>query len=82
MSSIYSSVYKELKAKIEHLPEYNTKIAKSVWYRLDEEAIHDIILDNGVFWFEHYQHGKGMDQKEYNFLIKYLKNKGYKYLYE
>jgi hypothetical protein len=80
--SIYMQVYNELRAKIEHLPKYNTKIAKSVFNKLDEEAIYDIILDGNTFWFEHATYEQGMSNKQYQWLIKYLEQKGYRYLYE
>jgi len=80
--SIYMQVYNELRAKIEHLPKYNTKIAKSVFNKLDEEAIYDIILDGNTFWFEHATYGRGMSNAQYQWLIKYLEQKGYRYLYE
>ncbi len=79
--SIYMAVYNELKAKIEHLPKYNTKIAKSVFNKLDEEAIHDIILDNNTFWFEHATYETGLSNEQHKWLVKYLEQKGYKYLY-
>lgn len=75
-------IYDELKAKTEHLPKYNTKIAKSVFDALDREAIADIILDNNTFWFESYTTGNNCSNKQYEWLVKYLQNKGYKYLYE
>ena len=80
--SIYGMVYDELKSKIEHLPKYNTKIAKSVFDKLDREAIGDIILDGNTFWFESYTTGNNWSNKEHEWLVKYLKNKGYRYLYE
>ncbi len=79
--SIYMMVYNELKAKIEHIPKYNTKIAKSVFNKLDCEAIYDIILDNDTFWFEPATYGQGLNNNEYKWLIKYLEQHGYKYLY-
>lgn len=80
--SIYGMVYDELKAKIEHLPKYNTKIAKSVFDVLDREGIGDIILDNNIFWFESHLTGNDWNEKQRQWLIKYLNNKGYRYLYE
>ena len=79
--SIYSMIYNELKANIEHLPKYNTKIAKSVFNKLDTEAIYDIILDGDTFWFEPATYGQGLNHNEYKWLIKYLEQRGYKYLY-
>jgi hypothetical protein len=79
--SIYGMVFEELGAKIEHLPKFNTKIAKSVYDVLNREGIADIILDNNTFWFESYQIGNDWTEKERQWLIKYLTNKGYKYLY-
>ncbi len=79
--SIYGMVYDELKANIEHLPEYNTKIAKSVFNKLDSEAIAGIILDGNTFWYEHAAYEQGLNNKEHAWLTKYLEKKGYKYLY-
>lgn len=79
--SIYMMVYNELKAKIEHIPKYNTKIAKSVFNKLDAEAIYDIILDGDTFWFEPATYEQGLNNNEYKWLIKYLEQHGYKYLY-
>lgn len=81
-TSIYGMVYNELQAKIKHLPEYNTKIAHSVFNKLDREAIGDIILDDKVFWFEHRTYETGLTNREYNWLIKYLRGHGYNYLYD
>ena len=80
--SIYGMVYDELKAKTEHLPRYNTKIAKSVFDVLDREGIADIILDDKTFWFESYINGNNWTNKQHDWLVKYLENKGYKYLYK
>lgn len=79
--SIYSMIYNELKAYTEHLPEYNTKIAKSVFNKLDSEAIADIILDGDTFWFEHSTYEKGLNNKEHIWLVKFINKHGYKYLY-
>ncbi len=80
--SIYMMVYNELKSYIEHLPKYNTKIAKQVWNKLDVEAIYDIILEDNIFWFEHATYEQGLNNQEHKWLVKYLENKGYKYLYK
>lgn len=79
--SIYGMVYEELQSKITHLPRYQTKIAKKVYNVLDTEQIADIILDGNTFWFEHNQYHKYITNDVYAWLIKYLQNKGYKYLY-
>jgi hypothetical protein len=79
--SIYGMIYDELKAKIEHDKKYNTKIAKSVFEVLDKEGIADIILDNNTFWFESYTTGNDWTNKEYKWLVNYLSDKGYRYLY-
>lgn len=82
MSSIYGMIYDEIGAKIKHLPEYNTKIAKSVYDALDREAIADIILDGNIFWFESYNAGNNWNNAQHDWLVKYLRGKGYKYLYD
>ena len=80
-NSIHGMVYDELKSKIEHLPKYDTKIAKSVFDVLDREGIADIILDGDTFWFESYTIGNDWNETQRQWLIKYLTNKGYTYLY-
>lgn len=79
--SIYGMIYDELKARIEHLPQYNTKIAKSVFDVLDREAIAGIILDGNTFWFESYTTGNDWTTKQHDWLVKYIEQKGYEYLY-
>lgn len=79
--SIFSMVYNELDAKIKHLPKYDTKIARKVFDALDTESIQDIILDNNTFWFEHSTYHEYVTADVYRWLIKYLNNKGYNYLY-
>jgi len=81
--SIFNMVYDELKAKIEHLPEYNTAIAKSVFNALDAENIQDIILDDAsnTFWFETYTYSKGLNNKQHKWLVNELTNHGWQYLY-
>jgi hypothetical protein len=81
--SIFSMVYGELGAKIVHLPRYNTKIARKVYNVLDTEQIADIIHDesNNYFWFEHNQYHEYVTNDVYKWLIKYLEQEGYKYLY-
>jgi hypothetical protein len=74
-------VYNELKSKIEHLPQYNTKIAKSVFDKLDCEDVADIILDGNVFWFEHHLISGHLTNRQHDWLVKYLTKKGYTYLY-
>ena len=80
--SIYGMIYDELKAKIQHLPEYDTKIAKSVFDALDREAIADIILDGDVFWFESYTSGNDWTNEQHDWLKRYLEGNGYRYLYD
>ena len=80
--SIYGMIYDELKAKIEHLPKYQTKIARSVFDVLDREGVADIILDGDTFWFESYSTGNTWNNAQYEWLVKYLQNKGYRYLYQ
>ena len=82
MSSIYMMIYEELRAKTKHLPKYNTKIAKSVLDVLDREAIADIILDGNTFWFESYNAGNNWSNAQHDWLVKYLRGKGYKYLHD
>lgn len=80
--SIYGAIYNELQAYTAYLPRYNTKIAKSVYDALDREAIADIILDGKTFWFETYQYGKGLTNAQHDWLVRFLKQHGYQYLYE
>lgn len=78
--SIFSMIYNELQARIEHLPKQYGQY-RSLFDSLDHEWISDIILDGNTFWFEWPTYG-GLDEKDHELLIEYLKNKGYKYLYE
>ena len=78
MTSIYGMVYNELKAKIEHLKGY--KQYETVFDALDREAFGDIILDGNTVWIE--PSYSEVTDRQYNLLIKYLKSKGYNYLYD
>jgi len=80
--SIFGMVYNELDAKIKHDSKYDTKIARKVFDTLDREAIADIILDNETYWFEHQQYHDYVTSDVYEWLKRYLNNKGYSYLYE
>jgi hypothetical protein len=73
-------IYKELKAKIHHLPAEYAKY-KPVLDAMDQEQIHNIILDNGVFWFE-YPKNNTVTNEQHDLLVAYLKQKGFKYLHE
>jgi hypothetical protein len=73
-------VYNELAAKITHLPEFNTVSARDAFNALDTEAISDIVLDGNTFWFE-YSDNASLSNNQYDWLVNYLKNKGYKHLY-
>jgi hypothetical protein len=79
--SFFSFIYEQLGAYIEHLPDYRSDIAKSVWDALDREAIADIILDGNVFWFETHTYGEGLTDKQHEWLVKHIEQHGYKYLH-
>lgn len=79
--SIFSMVYNELKAKIEHMPKQYGVAAAAAFNALDTEAISDIILDGNTFWFE-YDANASVSNAQYSYLVSYLKDKGYNHLYE
>lgn len=71
-------IYEELKN-----PYLNTtKIGQRAFNLLDTESILSIILDEGTFWFEWVRYPQKTDQRAVDWLIRYLKRRGYKYLYE
>jgi hypothetical protein len=78
--SIFHQVYNELKAKIEHLPKQYGHYQQA-FEALDNEEVSDIIVDNGVFWFEYPLYSELTDQ-QYALLVNYISNHlGYKHLY-
>lgn len=80
--SIFNMIYQELQAKIEHLPEYkNNELAKKTFDYLDHEWITDIILDDNTFWFEYPTYG-GFDDDVYDWLVSYIKQHGYEFLWD
>lgn len=77
--SIFAMIYEQLQAKNKHLKA--TKISKRAFDMLDNESISNIILDGNTFWFE-YSSNASVDNQAMAWLVKYLEQHGYKYLYE
>lgn len=71
--TIFSTIYDELKLK-------RTAIAKQAFEALDSEQITNIITERNTFWFE-YPLLSNISNKTHDWLVQYIENKGYHYLY-
>lgn len=65
----------------EHVEAQNTKIGKRVLHWLNYDNLNDVILDNGIFWFEYRDVGT-VPNYVHEYLKAYYKRLGYKYLFE
>jgi hypothetical protein len=65
----------------EHVEKSNTKIAKRVYNELNKDIL-QVVKDGKVFWIEKVCSYITIPNFVYNYVIKFYKKQGLKYLYE
>jgi hypothetical protein len=65
----------------EKVEKSKTKIAKRVYNKLNEDIL-QVVEDDGIFWIEKVCSDITIPNFVYNYVIKFYKKQGLKYLYD